>query len=200
LIEASDLERAMLFELAVAAGEQLMSGNASVDWDTCLRAAVARQRRHFDAKFPDQLSSWDRDVALMVATNLVALLDEVSAESGGARVTRSPVVPGFQWIRTGVGDFSVGRWLIEVKCTHKHFSSSDYRQILMYWLLGYAASIERGMVEWSHVVLLNPRLNLMLRLSFSEIVSATSAGKSKVELLELFSSMVGVRELHVTPT
>jgi hypothetical protein len=97
------------------------------------------------------------------------------------------VIPGFQWIASGVGDFSVGSTLIEVKCTGKRFSSSDYRQILMYWILSYAAAIEGGTQEFSEGILLNPRLNFILRLPFKELTALLGAGRSKVELLEVFS-------------
>lgn len=193
LVDASNLQRAMLFEVAVAAGEQLIAGTDQIDWSVCLNVAVARQRRHFDAKVPDGLSESDMTVALSVATNLKAMVEQIRTDAAGESVVHSPLIPGYQWIASGVGDFSVGMRLIEVKCTNKHFSSSDYRQIVMYWLLGYAASVESGTAEWSEGVLLNPRLNLVLRLPFNEIISVTSAGRSKVELLELFSSMVGDR-------
>ena len=60
------------------------------------------------------------------------------------------------------------------------------RQILMYWLLYYAASIEHGSDEWSNCVLVNPRLNRLVELSFNEIIGQIAAGRSKIELLEVF--------------
>lgn len=191
LVAASNLQRAMLFEVAVAAGEQLLAGHAMIDWDTCLEVAVCRQRRHFDAKLPDALSATDKEAASWVAKNLVTMLSQIRAVVGSETLVRSPRIPGYQWIASGVGDFSVGTRLIEVKCTNKHFSSSDYRQIVMYWLLSYASSVENGAPEWSEGILVNPRLNYIVTLSFDDIISVIGAGRSKIDLLELFSSMVG---------
>jgi hypothetical protein len=84
------------------------------------------------------------------------------------------------------------------KRTNRRFSSADYRQVIVYWMLGYAASVESGTPEWEEGILLNPRLNLVLSLSFDEIIAVTAAGRSKVELLQLFSSMVGDRAAQST--
>jgi hypothetical protein len=193
LVAASKIQRAMLFEVAVAAAEQLVEGRRSVDWDTCLSTAVRRQREHFDAELPLALAAVDKRVSLLVARNLVAMLRQIQTQAGGQALVRAPWIPGYQWVASGVGDFSIGTTLIEVKCTNKRFSSSDYRQILMYWLLSYCAAIESGAPEWSEGILANPRLNLLVRFSFSEIISVIGAGRSKVELVELFSAMLGTR-------
>lgn len=50
LIEKSQLQKAMVFELAVARAESLLSGNTSINWHDCLKLASKRQRRHYDAK------------------------------------------------------------------------------------------------------------------------------------------------------
>jgi hypothetical protein len=196
LISASRLNRAMLFEVAVAASEQLLSGQDTIDWTETLRVAVARQRRHFDASFPTSLSSSDITVAEHVARNLTLAIRRIRIDSAQAPLILSPAIPGFEWIASGVGDFAVGTKLIEVKCTSKHFSASDYRQIVMYWLLGYASSVENNVPEWSEAILINPRLNRIVQLSFGEIINVIGGGRSKVDLLQLFSSMVGdhVRE------
>jgi hypothetical protein len=193
IIQASHLQRAMLFEIAVAAAEQLITGNKEVDWDLCLGVAISRQRRHFDAKAPDTLLPADRIAALTVAENLASMLRWLVA-GGETSLALAPQIPGYQWISCGVGDFSIGTRLIEVKCTNKHFSSADYRQTIIYWLLSYVQSIEVGSPEWSEVVLMNPRLNLIVALPFNEVITIASGGKSKVDLLELFSAMVGERK------
>lgn len=195
LIAGSNLERAMLFEIAIAAGEQLLKSD-SIVWDTCLEAAVARQKRHFDAKLPESLSPADKAAAEWVAKNLVVMLRGINLESDSGSFVQSPAIPGYQWIASGTGDFSIGTKLIEVKCTGRHFSSSDYRQIVMYWLLGYASSVESDTPEWTEGILMNPRLNHVIRFSFNKIINVIGAGKSKVELLELFSSMVGDHNFH----
>src|SRR5262249_7886159 len=198
VIDGSTLQRAMLFEIAVAAGEELLGGSGGINWDACLNIAVARQRRYFDAKIPETLSEADKTAAFSVATNLAAMLEQISTHTVGAALVRSPAIPGYQWIASGVGDFSIGKRLIEVKCTSKHFSASDYRQIVMYWLLSYAASVGSGAPEWSEGILLNPRLNLTVSLPFNEIINVIGGGRSKVELLELFASLVGDRTFRMS--
>jgi len=191
LVRASDLTRAMLFEVAFARGEQLITGIEEADWDSCLRIAVERQRRYFDAKLPEALSTSDKTVADWVARNLASMLHQIQATAKDHQLVRSPIIPGFQWIASGCGDFSLGTRIIEVKCTSKRFSASDFRQVVMYWLLSYASSIEKGTPEWSHGILINPRLNYVLEFTFDEIVTVIGAGRSKVQLLEIFSSMIG---------
>jgi len=139
------------------------------------------------------LSSSDKTVALAVAGNLATMLRREVATGGDGQLVRSPVIPGYQWVASSVGDFSVGTRLIEVKCTNKLFSSSDYRQTIMYWLLSYARAVEIGTPEWSDIILMNPRLNFIVAMPFDEIIAVAGGGKSKVDLLELFSAMVGER-------
>jgi hypothetical protein len=68
------------------------------------------------------------EVAVASAEQLLAMPSHVESETPGHVLIRSPHTPGYQWVATGVGDFSIGTRLIEVKCTNKLFSSSDYRQ------------------------------------------------------------------------
>src|SRR5262249_29735005 len=105
----------------------------------------------------------------------------------------APEVPGYQWIASGVGDFALGDDIIEVKCTNKHFSSADYRQVVMYWLLSYSAAIEVGGHEWVGGILVNPRLNRIVKFKFGDLIEIIGAGRSKVELVEIFSSMIESR-------
>ena len=78
-----------------------------------------------------------------------------------------------------------------MKHTDRNFVSGDFRQILMYWLLKYAASIERDVSVWSDCLLLNPRRNSALRVNFNMLLQAASANSNRVELYELLRSIVG---------
>ncbi len=146
LMLATKLSHAMLFEIAVAASEQLIN-NFPLDWDEALSIAVNRQQKHFDVKIPLELADIDKNIAKAVATNLARMLEHIQLSSFEPAIDCAPHIPGYQWIASGSGDFSVGRHLIEVKCTNKPFSSSDYRQIMMYWLLSYAAAIEEKLTR-----------------------------------------------------
>ena len=191
LLKLSNLNRAMLFEVAFARGEHIISGNQEADWDVCLNVALDRQRRYFDAKLPESLSPEDKIIAELVARNLVEMLNYIQKQEKYSQIVRSPKIPGYQWVASGCGDFSIGSKIIEVKCTNGNFSASDYRQIIMYWLLSYAASIENGTTEWTIGILINPRLNYIFEFPFDDIINLIGAGRSKIELLELFSSLVG---------
>jgi hypothetical protein len=192
-VRASTLARAMLFELAVSVAEQLLAGSSLPDWDAAMSVALARQRKHFDAIEPAGLDDIDRDIAIRVAQNLTAML-RVAETAGGHPLVLSPTIPGYQWIATGFGDFSVGSCLIEVKCTHRSFVSADYRQILMYWLLSYTGALEGRAPEWTHANIMNPRRGVTLTISFDELIRLVAAGRSKVELLAQFSTLVGERK------
>jgi hypothetical protein len=197
LVQESDLSKAMLFEVAFVRGEQLISGITIADWDDCLTTAIERQRRYFDARLPEKLSEADKKVADWTASNLVKMLNYIKSFSDGGALVKSPQIPGYQWISSGVSDFSIGTNLIEVKCTNKRFSASDYRQIMMYWLLSYASLVEKGTPEWINGILINPRLNYILEVPFNNIIAVAGAGRSKIEILEIFSSMVGEDTLRM---
>jgi len=198
-IEASRLNRAMLFEIAVAIGEQLLLG-ATVDWLRAVAVASARQRRHFDARVPDEIADEDKVVAMLVGNNLVRMLETAAAEANAGQIISAPFIPGLRWISSTTGDFAVGNDLIEVKCANRHFSSADYRQLVMYWILSYASSIEGKGEEWVSGILINPRLCIMLRLRFDDLLNLIASGTSKVELLEGFYALVGSdRELIDLP-
>lgn len=188
LIDSSPLQHAMLFELAFSLGEQLVEGSQEIDWDEVMRSAVQRQRKHFDARVPRELTDVDREIAWAVGSNLAAMVRQVSKDTD---IKIRPYIHGFQWIASGAGDFSFDRSLVEVKCSIKRFGASDYRQVLMYWLLSYAAALEGRGEEWQVVVLLNPRTNLVVEITVNDLLHFIAAGRSKIELLELFKWVVG---------
>jgi len=190
LVGESQLKMAMLFEFAVVRAERLLSGDVEPSWDECLQVAVERQSRHYDAKVPDSLKQCDIDVADHAAKNLVAMLKNAQAQSPDAQLESSPVIPGLGWIASGVGDFSLGSILIEVKHTDRNFVSGDFRQVLMYWMLKYAASIENSSDVWSDILMLNPRRNSALRINVDYLLRSASASSNRIELLELLRSIV----------
>ncbi len=199
LIKSSTLQQAMLFEIAFARGEQLLKNNNNIDWDDCLKIAVKRQKRHFDAQIPEKLLPIDIKIAELVADNLIAILLGMKSKIPEHHLVYSPEIPGYQWLASGRGDFSLGQTIIEVKCTGRKFGSADYRQVLMYWLLSYASAIEHNTPEWTHIALINPRHKSIVELSVNEIIEIVAAGKSKIEILELFSSMIDDVSLRTLP-
>lgn len=197
LIKESKLSRAMLFEIAFARGEQLINGKQNADWNLCLDVAADRQRRYFDASIPKSLTNIDKTIAELVAKNMIIILSNVKANSINNSLVISPKIPGFHWISSGFGDFSVDTKIIEVKCSSGYFSARDFRQILIYWLLSYAASVEGGTLEWQRGYLINPRLNRIFDFDFNEIITLIGAGRSKVEILQLFTTMVGEHTIRM---
>ncbi len=188
----STLQRAMLFELGYTVGERLLEGKTGIDWPSCFAETLRRQRAYFDAKLPDQLTAWDQSLAETVGRNLASSMIDMSHASGHPIVIR-PRIPGLEWIANGHGDFALGSTLIEVKCTAKRFSSADYRQVAIYWLLSYAASVEGRGAEWENFVLLNPRSGMKVSMKFDTFLSVISSGRTKVDILKLFQSLVGTR-------
>lgn len=192
LLLKSPLQRAMLFELGYTVGEQVLEGATSIDWTSCFAETLRRQRAYFDAKLPAHLAEGDRILAETVGRNLASAMTEMSHSSGCPIVIR-PKIPGLEWIASGCGDFALGRTLVEVKCTAKRFSSADYRQVAIYWLLSFAASIEGHGNEWQDFVLLNPRSGVKVSMKFDGFLSIISSGRTKVESLQLFQSLIGSR-------
>ncbi len=191
LVDQSHLQKAMLFELAVARAEMILDGVEKPNWDDCLRVSTDRQRQHYDARIPVRLEQCDLDVAAHAASNLVTMLTSAQNQNPNMPLQRRPVIPGLGWIASGVGDFSLGSILVEVKNTDRNFVSGDFRQVLMYWLLRYSASIGKQDAVWSDCLLLNPRRNSGLLVNFDYLLQAASANSSRVELFELLRSIVG---------
>lgn len=192
LLQRSTLQRAMLFELGYTVGETLLGGATVIDWPRCFAETLRRQRVYFDAELPDKLTKEDQLLAETVGRNLASALTELSQSNGHAIVIR-PQIPGLEWIANGYGDFSLDTTLVEVKCTAKRFSAADYRQIAIYWLLSFAASVEGHCKEWQDFVLLNPRSGVRVSMKFEGFLSIISSGRTKVEILQLFQSLVGSR-------
>jgi hypothetical protein len=186
-----ELQHAMLFEIAFAVAEMMLT-TGTFDWSSCVDVAMQRQSKHFDAKIPRDIPEHDKEIAQRTAINLRAMVMQISTEREGTPTT-APAVPGFQWISSGNGDFAVDRALIEVKCGARNFAASDYRQLIIYWLLSYARAVDGGSPEWAEGILVNPRSLKVVAFSFDEILQIVGAGRSKPELLGLFSSIVATR-------
>jgi hypothetical protein len=191
VIDKSRLQKAMIFELSMARVESKMRGGAVASWDECLTVASKRQRRHFDARIPEKLEQEDILVADHAARNLVAMLNSVRAQWSAAILEQAPLVPGLGWVASGHGDFAIGSTLIEVKHTERNFDAGDFRQVLMYWLLRYARTVESDSAMWTDVLLLNPRRNGALLVNYDYLLRSASASSNRVELVELLRSVVG---------
>lgn len=192
LLLRSTFQRSMLFELGYTVGERLLEGEAHINWPVCFAETLRRQRAYFDAKLPEKLTDLDQYLAETVGRNIANSMNEMSHAADRPIVIR-PRIPGLEWIASGYGDFALGSTLVEVKCTAKRFSSADYRQVAIYWLLSYAASIEGRGVEWKDFVLLNPRRGQKVSMEFDAFLSIVSSGRTKVDILHLFQSIVGSR-------
>lgn len=192
LLAASRLQRSMLFELAYAVGESLLLGAPSIDWDHCFALAVKRQSVYFDAQPPGQLGKADAAIAEIVGRNLARNLGDWSRTRQQPLVIR-PNIPGFEWVSSGQGDFSLGRTLIEVKNTVKRFSAADYRQVAIYWLLNYASAIEGRGEGWHDFILFNARSGEQVSMTYDAFLKVISSGRTKVEILQRFQTLVGNR-------
>lgn len=189
LVEQSQLQMAMLFELAVARAELILSGQSEPEWTECIDIALKRQSRHYDARTPDGIEEVDKQVAEHAAQNLFSMLEQTS-KGHGFPIVRSPVIPGMGWIASGTGDFAIGNILVEVKHTNRNFGAGDFRQTLMYWLLKYASAIESDEQVWTKCLLLNPRLNSGLSINFDKLLQSASSNSNRVELCEALRSIV----------
>lgn len=189
-IEKSSLQKAMMFELSMARAESDLRGEVA-SWEACLAIASKRQQRHFDARIPKALEPGDILVADHAARNLVAMLHSVQAQRPSALLEYAPLIPGLGWVASGNGDFAIGSTLIEVKHTERNFGAADFRQVLMYWLLRYARTVESDGDMWSDVLLLNPRRNAALLVNYDHLLRSASASSNRVELVELLRSAVG---------
>lgn len=179
----------MLFELAVVVAEQQLTDITALNWTKCLDAACERQRAYYDAVLPQKLADVDKTIALAVADNLTAGLKQLARESD-SRITIRPTIPGYQWISNSAGDFRTAEALVEVKCTDRRFSTADYRQLIMYWLLCYLDSIERNVSCWTTGVLLNPRLNFNVAIKMADLVSIAATRRSPIDVVEAFRATI----------
>lgn len=191
LVDQSQLQKAMLFELATARSEGILAGQLEPKWQDCIKIATERQSRYYDAKVPGEVADIDFEVAEHAAQNLVAMLFSVRGQHYDSKLEVRPLIPGMGWIASGTGDFALGRTLIEVKHTERNFGSGDFRQVLMYWILQYAWAIEHDTDVWSQCLLLNPRRNSAISVNFDTLLQAASVNSSRVEVCELLRSIVG---------
>ena len=185
-IQASELQKSLLFEIAFAVGEQRVLCN-NPTWGECVATAISRQSKFFDAISPSEISENDQRIALCVADSLVTMVKQVAVNCNSAYGV-APIIPGFRWIASGTGDFFAGTTLIEVKCIAGNFTAADYRQVAMYWLLSYAAAVEMGSHEWKACVLMNPRTGKLVHVDFDEFIGLTGGGRNKVEILQAFTA------------
>jgi hypothetical protein len=194
LMSSCCLQKSMLFELATVYAEALLNLEEAPPWGSLLARAASKQRLHYDADIPVGLEFSDKAIAKVTGENLIEGLKGlvVAKNLGMADIVIAPKIPGYSWISSGVGDFSVGDCLVEVKCSAKNFSSADYRQVLMYWLMSYLHAIEKNSVEWKSFMLINPRLNKCVLVGFDDLVRLVSPGGSKLQLIESFRAAVDV--------
>jgi hypothetical protein len=191
VLAASGLQAAMLAELGFALAEVRLLGRSD-DWDSCLQTAVGRQRRYYDAVVPVGLTDEDKAAANALAENLVVMVGGMTTDIGQP-LQLAPQIPGFQWIASGVGDLAIGAVLVEVKFGSKSFSSADYRQVVIYWLLSYLNSLESASSVWSEFVLVNPRLGRSVRVKAGSFLSLISGGRTMVEVSQSFEALVSNR-------
>jgi hypothetical protein len=190
LIEKSDIQKSMLFEVSVIYVENILKGNSTSNWDSSLLQAAKRQQRHYDSVVPSSLTQLDISIAKHAANNLYHMLMWIQQKTPQDELIIEPEIPGMGWIASGNGDFSLGNILIEVKHTDRNFSSRDFRQILIYLLLKYSYAIEKNEKAWEKILLLNPRRNYIVFLDFDHIISSASTNSNRIELLELLRSIV----------
>lgn len=190
LVAQSGQKKSMLFEIAVAYAEQAIRGDGRPSLAESKKIAFERQQRHFDARPPRPLSDIDKQIIRRVSSNLINMITDFAAQQGSQDIAIRPTIPGFGWIGSGSGDFSVSDTLIEVKNTDRNFIANDYRQVLMYWILSYAKSLEGGATGWSTYLLMNSRLNRSVFGSFDDLVEAASGGLSRIEVYEYLRAIV----------
>lgn len=193
-LDESCLQRAMLFELAIAVAERMLVAPGTIDWEQCLHKAGARQRRYFDADVPASLEASDMAVAGRVAQNLIAGLDEISGKDRQP-VASAPQIPGFRWIGSGTGDFATDRTIIEVKCSSKPFSTADYRQLVIYWLLKQIHAVENGLSYWEVGVLINPRTGRLVEIPFMDLIDLIAPSHSAGSIVDAFRSIISETSL-----
>lgn len=191
LLDATELQPAMISELGFALAEARLAREYE-DWNASLARAIERQKRHYDAVIPKVITDADKVAANALAENFLAMVGEMVADITDAPQL-APVVPGFQWIATGVGDLSIGPVIIEVKFGSRSFSAADYRQVIIYWLLKYLSSLESNASLWTEFVLLNPRLGKSVRVGFGPFLNLIGGGRTMVEIAQTFEALVSTR-------
>lgn len=186
LAKSSVNSGAMLFEIAYVLAEKKLE-KLPITMELCIGEAIDRQQRFFDAVPPKNLSDSDLELVELTSQNLVQGLLFLS---DGARVLKEPAIPGMGWVSSGVGDFAFAQTLVEVKCSATNFSASDYRQILLYWLLKYADVIGKNESVWENGILFNPRRNRVIKMDFLTLHSLVSNDRTLIETIELLQSIM----------
>lgn len=193
LIQKSTLSPSLLFEFSYVIAEEMIK-EQSINYNKCFNKAVERQNKYYDFSLKEEENlDLEVGIATAVADNLVEILQEIKAANNDDIIV-SPFIPGYEWVSNSTGDFSIGDSLIEVKCSNKNFSALDYRQILVYFLLGYIKSLNSTeSTIYENLILVNPRLNKMIKCNGENLLFEVSAGRSKIETVQLFSAIIKQR-------
>ena len=88
----------------------------TIDLRNLTRDCRSEPTRHKVGHAQTLTSDVDKDVADWVGQNMAYMLGQVAKENEGKDICFSPRVPGYQWISSSEGDFSIGTKLIEIKC------------------------------------------------------------------------------------
>lgn len=178
---------AMMYEIAYARAEMLVQ-NEPLNREAYLQKAFAMQSKYFDAVIPAEISPSEEILINKASENLSIGLNEIL---GDVAVEVAPRVPGLEWISSSKADFSFSDTLVEVKFIAKNFTSSDYRQLLLYWLLNFAYSLEhKECKNWSRGVLFNPRQAIYVEVDLLSFHNLVSGGRNIIETVELLKSVV----------
>ena len=90
-----------------------------------------------------------------------------------------PPFPGCGFIVESYGDVIAGHTIYEVKAGERSFRSADFRQLLAYSALNYAAE----KYHITHLAILNPRIGTYFRAEVEDVARAVS-GLTSAELFE----------------
>lgn len=193
LIQQSSLRASVLFEFSYVIAEKKLNGK-DVNYNQCFDIAVEKQNRYYDYVANGEIiTDLEIKIGSSVATNLVGILKNIS-ERKRKDIIVSPYISGYEWIANSRGDFSIGDSLIEVKCSNKNFSSLDYRQILIYFLLNYIKTLSSSTETcYQTLILVNPRLNKVVEFNADDLLFDVSAGRSKIEVIQQFFTIIKER-------
>lgn len=193
MTKSSYRSAAFIYEMGYAKANQIISGEPE-NWQVCHQKAYEKQSRFYDFNSPHHPTEEDKKIIEKLARNLVQILISLK-QTPNENIILNPEIAGFSWIANSRGDYAISSSLIEAKCSKSDFSMADFRQVLIYWLLSYLDSLKsQNNNEWENLILVNPRLNKILKINVETILPVISDDKSKPEIVHKFRELINLKK------
>ncbi len=203
LMQETNIMEAFLFEFCLVFCEARISDN-TLDlrrkFSSLWAQTILKQKKYYDChiKKSSALSSSELDAIVNVAhkilNNFLIMKEKLTRlqTENNLDIVISPVIPGFGTLDPSYADYSIGETLIEVKCTKSKFSTADYNQVFIYWLLStmWNVLVDNKALLYKNFSLVNLRRGELIYINGFDFAYIVSGGKNFQSIIQMFSNIL----------